>query len=343
MEAGIIAKAARRDARSFMIASATLVVVLASVLGVNWKYLYNFAAGPFRFDAQIAASPGAREFVTVEGTTMPSGLVQETTLRLLRGVVSTTAVSAHYLVMRVDGRPLIVKVASDFSGRLVRGRLVPLPEAVRGGIPLDSLYPWLVDAETAYRWDFNLFVMIAAPLFPLSLLMLGYALYLSGSIERHVAFVGLQHLGSVPEVIRKVERELASPSRVGRAGPFSITPSWMVMIEPTLRLYPVQDVMGIGRETTSSKSRGQVTVQHHLRVWLRGKLLSQTIPVSDAEAKAVVDAVTTRWPWLVVEDAAGFERRWRSERDACEREVDAERKARASADAAKGAPTALRA
>ena len=84
-------------------------------------------------------------------------------------------------------------------------------------------------------------------------------------------------------------------------------------------------------------------MQHHLRVWLRGRLLSQTIPVSDAEAKAVVDAVTTRWPWLVVEDAAGFERRWRSERDACEREVDAERKARASADAAKGAPTALRA
>jgi hypothetical protein len=340
MQSGAIAKAARRDLGRFMIASAAFLLVLASVLAVNWKYLYNFAAGPFPFDAGLAAAPGVREFVTVEGAAMPSGLVQETTVGLLRGLVSTTTVSARYFVVLADGRPVVVKVPSDFSGRVVRGRLVPVPEAVRNIVRLDSLYPWVVDAQTAYRWDFNLFVMIAAPLFPVSLLMFVYALYSSGNIERHVAFAAVKHLGPAGEVIRKVERELAATSRVGRAGPFSITASWMVMVEPMLRIYAVQDLMGIGRETTTGKSGGRVTVRHALRIWLRGKPLSDAIAVSDAEAKAALDAAAARWPWVVIEDTSGFERRWRGGQAACEREVEAARQAATATSATKEASAA---
>jgi hypothetical protein len=64
--------------------TAAFVLVLAAVLAFNWKYLYNWAAGPVHFDAQIAAAPGAHEFVRVEGTLMPSRLVQESTLRRVR-------------------------------------------------------------------------------------------------------------------------------------------------------------------------------------------------------------------------------------------------------------------
>jgi hypothetical protein len=321
METGIIVGAARRDARGFVTASLVLVILLAAVLGVNWKYTYNWFAGPFPLDASVAEAPGAREWVQAQGATASSGVVQTLSLKLFRGLVRTPgAVTAEYRVMDVGGRPLLVQVPNDFSGTTVEGRLEPLSDEVREKAELGDVYPWLLVA-TSYRTSANLFVLIAGPLLPLSLLMLGYAVWAAGRLERHAAFAALKHLGAAPDVAFRIEREMIAAGRSARVGPWTMTGSWVVSTEPTLHLYPVQDLVGVAHEKTTSKS-GE---RHAVRVWARNRPISDAVSMEETDARTVLAGVASRWPWAVVDDAAAFEKRWRSEREACERAADAAR------------------
>jgi hypothetical protein len=321
MDTGIIAGAARRDARGFVTASLFLVFLFAAVLGLNWKYVYNWFAGPFPLDASVADAPGAREWVTAQGATASSGVVQTTSLKLFRGLVKTPgAVTAEYRVMEVGGRPLLVSVPSGFSGTTVEGRLAPLPEELRDTVAADGLYPSMLVA-TSYRTSANLFVLIAGPLFPLAVLLLAYATWAAGRMDRHAAFAALAHLGPASEVAFRVERELIAAGRGAKLGPLWMSASWLVAIEPTLHLYPVQDLVGVAHEKTAGKS-GE---RHAVRVWARDRSLSDSIAMEEAEARAVVAGVATRLPWAVVDDPAAFEKKWRSERQACERAADTAR------------------
>src|SRR5947209_19936316 len=97
-----ILTAARRDLSANLKASLALAAVCAIVLGFNWKYVYNWMAGPFPFDsfeAGIASRASVREFVRAEGPIASTGWAQESTIRLLRGVVESKNTSAQYLAM----------------------------------------------------------------------------------------------------------------------------------------------------------------------------------------------------------------------------------------------------
>ena len=121
MTRGTILDAARTDSRGFLGAAFVLFIVCGAVVALNWKYVYNFLAGPFPFDQRLSDAPGAREFVRAEGPALPTGMVQETTFRLLRGLAETKSVSANYLAMLEGGRILVVKVRPEFSGNVVEG------------------------------------------------------------------------------------------------------------------------------------------------------------------------------------------------------------------------------
>ncbi len=176
MTRGTIKAAALKDNRGAAIALTVVVAICAGILGLNWRYVYNFVTGPYQFDAALSAAPGPREFVRATGTLVPTGVVEELTIRLLRGATESKSVTAQYLAMNIDGRLLIVKTEPDFSGSTAEGRLVPLPVAVGASLKALPAHPWMIDAETGYRWDFNLFVMIAAPLLVLALPFLAHSL-----------------------------------------------------------------------------------------------------------------------------------------------------------------------
>jgi hypothetical protein len=116
MRRGAILEAVKKENRNSVIAVTILAALLAAVLAFNWKYMYNWAAGPFRFDAALAAAPGAREFVRAEGPLLPTGMAQETTFRLFKGAVETKSISASYMAMLAGDRFLMVKVKPEFSG-----------------------------------------------------------------------------------------------------------------------------------------------------------------------------------------------------------------------------------
>lgn len=60
MQRGSILESARRDTKGWLLAGAILAGLCLGVLGLNWKFLYNAAAGPVPFTAALSQSPGAR-------------------------------------------------------------------------------------------------------------------------------------------------------------------------------------------------------------------------------------------------------------------------------------------
>lgn len=328
MQRGMLVKRARSDARNMVIATAVLALLCAGVLGANWKYVYNWVAGPFQFDASLSATPGSREFVRVEGLMLGStGVVDQARLRPLRGVAKTKpSVTADYLAMLVDGRVLVVKVEPGFSGKQVEGRLVSVPDVARGAIGPDiPVYPWLVDGSVAYRWDFNLLVMIAAPLFPLMFVLLLYSLWRAGRVERHPALAGLKPFGRPRRVAAGIEDEMMLAGEKGHAGPVWVTASWVVVLADSLRIYPIADLIGVGFARTVKKSGNQTSERNSVRFWARGRLISDDVDVSEPDVRPIIGLVAARLPWAIVEDTTVFEQKWRQDRNLCETQADARR------------------
>jgi hypothetical protein len=319
MKRGAIVETARRDSRELVQGSLILLLICAGVLGFNWKYVYNWCVGPFPFDDPLSAAPGPREFVRTEGQLTSTGVVQETTVRLLHGLAETKNVSARYVAMKVGDRFLVAKVPADFSGQIVEGRLVPLPEVVKTALGSGTpAYPWLVDAQTSYRWDFNLFVMVAAPLFLIFLLLFLLSAWRATSVKNHPALAGLKRLGPPLQIAERIENELRMAGDNARAGPLWIGPSWFVALAPSLHVHPVGDIMGLAHHLEAKKS----SPSHSVRLWLRGKMLPEQLEVSEGEARAALAGAAARLPGLVTDDGAGFDRRWKADRAACEREID---------------------
>ena len=165
----------------------------------------------------------------------------------------------------------------------------------------------------------NLFVLIAAPLAVIAVLLLIGLLWNASNASRHPAFRRLK--GDAAQIAMKVEDELISARKTARAGPFYITRSWMVALEPVLLIYPIADLMGVGHK----EKAGKAGVQHSLVVWQRGVNLDDTVNCSEAEATEVITRLAEKTPWVLISDPAAFDKRWRQDRRQTEKEVDERR------------------
>jgi hypothetical protein len=324
-----ILDSAREDTSSSFRGSIGLAILCAIVLAFNWKYVYNFAAGPFPFDSVEASFPNrpiTREFVRAEGPLLSTGWAQETTVRLLRGLIETKDTSAHFLAMRLDGRLLIVKVPADFSGETVEGRLVRLPAAIQASLGKQAAYPWMVDAETGYRWDFNLFVVIAAPLMVIAILMALTFGWRSADVWRHPAIAPLKRFGDPRQIVGSIDREIRDAGKPGSVGLLIVTASWVIVTKPYLLIFAASDLMGVGLQLTPGKSGGNTPPRPTVRVWRRGQVKPDRIDIRDPEvARAALEKICACAPWAAVADTAAFERQWDQDRAACERDADVRR------------------
>jgi hypothetical protein len=326
MTPGTILQAARREASSTLTAGLVVAGLAAAVLAFNWKYVYNFVAGPFAIaEIDASAAAPAREFARAEGPLASTGWAQETTVRLFRGVVETKDTSARYLAMTTNGRILIVKAPVDFAGQVVNGRLVPLPEAIRTSLGGAAAYPWMLDAHIAYRWDFNIFVPAAVGLLALALVMSAVSAWRSGNVLRHPAIAALARFGDPLKVVNAIEHEIAAAGVAARVGSVAVSNGWIVAIDPSVKIVAIRDLIGICVETAMKKTGGRMTPQRAIRFWARARLLSDTIAVSEPEAQTVLDRIRAVAPWAVVGDPEAFDRRWKQDRAACERDADARR------------------
>lgn len=296
-----ILDAARRDQKGAIYAVIGVLVLCGVVLGINWKFLYNAVSGPQPFTAQLSASPGAREWVSANGALIPTGWAQQSTLSLLHGAVSSEVTTAQYLAMLVDGRLLIVKAEPEFAGKDVSGRLVALPASIQSSLG-SSLqpYPWMIDASSGYRWNPNLFVMIAAPLAVLSLVFLPVVVWSSRNVERHTMIQRLASLGAPIEVSHTLAREVSNAPAADRIVGATVTPTAVVSLTPLLTIVPLRDLANAALETTTKKSG----TKHEVVLTIRGSVLPDRIECSLADAQKLLGRIAQRAPNAVSAPAA---------------------------------------
>jgi hypothetical protein len=339
MKRGEILAAVRRENKTSIVSALVITAILAAVLALNWRYLYNWAFGPFPFDPALATAPGAREFVRAEGPMLPTGLVEETTFRLFRGAIETKSRSASYMAMLTSGGILVVKVPADYAGRVVEGRLVPLPQGVRAelegkgageGGARRAFHPFLLE-QRGYGWlDSNIFVLVGLPLFLLMLPILAWVTWKTARIERHDSMQRLARLGPLNAVVARVESAIAAAGRSAKAGPLWITREWIVGLSPTVLVFSASDLVGVGVATATSRSAGRAETKHTLQFWARGERVVHTLDVTASESVAALAAVARAMPWAVVEDAGVFDERWTRDRAQCTRDADERRQALAA-------------
>jgi hypothetical protein len=322
---GSIRQTIRRQARSLIITSSVIVALCLAILAFNWKYVFNWVAGPVPFTAALAANPGAREFVSAKGELKPTGFAQESVIKLKGKIELPKNVTAEYMTIQVEGKMLLVKAPPNFTGTTVEGRLVPIPAELSRGLPVDSSYfPWMVAAQTAYRWDFNLLVLGAVLVLPLSVFFLAVFLWRGADPARNPAIRDLKRFGSPLQVVDKIEAEIVRTGEAGEVGPLFFTPSWLVAFEPLLKIFAISELAGIGKIVKFKKAGAEAV--HFLVLWTRGKPLSEELQVGEAVAAAAMQKVTITYPWLAIDKPKEFAVKWTSDRAGCEREQEQRKK-----------------
>jgi hypothetical protein len=317
MSRGPLFVIARRSATSMIRALLILNLVCAGILGLSYRFFYNWWTGPVPFTAALAERPGLHRWVHAEGPALPTGLQRISTTRLMKGLIKSSRVSASYSAMLVGGKPLIVISEDEMHGtQILDGAIEPLPEDVRSHLGIEGVHPWLLDTRTGYRiWNANLSVWIVLPL--LGLGVLGLVLQvpvclrpMKGVLEKASRY------GDAVSIVGQVDGELRSAGLGGTTGEVWLTRSWLVGKEPTCTVVRLDDQVAIGFKADTN-GRIEITC------WERGRADAVTIRVPEAEGRRVLERLTQTLPCLVVTDVAAFEARWKADRLGCEAVADA--------------------
>ena len=321
MKRGAILAAAHRDTRTGSASAVILVLLCVGVLAFNWKYVYNFAAGPVPFTAALSASPGAHEWVTASGAFIPTGGVEQTTLGLreLPGLQAIVT-SARHLAMPLEDRVLIVKVDQGFSGSAVSGKLTPLPAGFADSESMARLYPWYVDATIDYPRNFDLSVLGAAILLPISVVLTMVTFRKRIAVERYPPISGLKRFGHPSYVIDSIEKEFATAGASAYVAPMWIGASWVVRLKPSLQIFKLPTIVAAAYVTTPRKNSKSPT--HGVRFWIIGQSWHTTVEMREKEARAVLASLEGKVPGIV-QDAAAFDKQWKHDQDGCERDAKA--------------------
>ena len=179
------------------------------------------------------------------------------------------------------------------------------------------------------RGDLNLFVLAAAALLPLGVLITVVTWRRRLNIERYGPIAALKRFGNPSFVIEAIEKEFATLGSAGRVPPLWIGVTWVVALEPTIHVFKVSDLVAATHVTTVSK--GSKPATDGVRFWAAGEAAPTTIDMSEQEARAVLATLGSKSAGIVKDDAAAFEKRWKQDQSGCEQEAKARRTLKRSA------------
>src|SRR5437588_9494874 len=107
LKPGFLLNAARASAMTMLRGALVICGFSLLVLLLNYKYVYNWIAGPFPLTADLVESVQRREFAEVTGALIPTAFEERTTttVRLFHRAMehSSTAVTASYFLFAIEG------------------------------------------------------------------------------------------------------------------------------------------------------------------------------------------------------------------------------------------------
>lgn len=230
-----IAKQVRRSNRNLVLANCVILIGVGIFVALNWRYAYNFAAGPFPADKDLLASiidpdKPLRYFFSVSGDkSFESGLT-EVEREANTGREST---KAQYLVLAMGDKLLIIKASPGKSGQRFDGGLAQLPSDVRSQVEapvveqypesLHMFLPTMLDA-TGFRDDGFWALVVCVPLVGIAIWYLRIAWMRRQQPSRHPIVAWLSSFGDLDQLVPTIDAELLGATKIGKV---TTTASWI--------------------------------------------------------------------------------------------------------------------
>ncbi len=339
---GFIGNQIRRASKNLLIVNLVLLFFVATSAFSNWRYLYNFAKGPFPIDTSALANlpdPDSLQqyFVTVDNTnSFPTGL-QEISVKNGQSTSKGT-VLAEVHALPVGDRFLLVKVKRGQSGPQYAGALVRLPEEMRGKIP-PKLAQHIVSGVLLDTTDFKengyWGLAVGIPLLLLALWNVLKAAQRFGRPETHPAIEKLKKFGTPEIMIGRIDAEVAASTPSDCAGETRVTANWLLNAHSLgLNAIRLCDVVWAYRKVVQHRVNFVPAGKtNHAVVCTRdGKSLE--ITGKEVDVNQLLKIIATRVPWILAGYDANIAKLWTSKRNAMIAAFD-ERKANFLSAAAK--------
>jgi hypothetical protein len=327
---GYVGRQIERSNRNHLIANTCLLLALVAAAGTSWRYLYNFARGPFPMDRQtLLAStlPGQLQkyYVTVQADkTFDTGIAQYETEEGNAHPRAGDAVTAYYYAAQIGDRLLLVKSpqatqATQFAGALVptsseeQMQVVARLEAKNPKLH-SAFLPCMLDA-TGFRnagyWGLG----IGVPLLLLALWNLQKGLARKANPELHPIVMRLARYGSPQTVAMEIESEVSAEAGAPTPGRVLLTRSWLLRPNPWgLDIRRLEDLAWEYKKVTKHSVNFIPTGKtYSVMIWDKeGKSLE--ISCKELETQAIIAGVQRRVPWVVAGYSKDAQQLWRKQR-----------------------------
>lgn len=314
----------------FYICLAGMLVLLA-VLGLNWRYFYNFAFGPFSIDnatlSNLTDPTGRLEYFVnvVADDVADSGFQRVTDYSNGKKVVE-----ANFPVLLVGQKVLLVETTATTISNKYTGALKTVPDQVNSDViqPLVTQVPELKPMFLPYMLQASNFRMpgiigLAAgvPVFILFLVGAIVASIRTGNPLHNPTLKALNRFGEMEDVMDEVDAEMEAEHLTVGSG--HLLQNWLVLSSATrLQATKYADVVWFYKQVIANRVLGIPVKQtfaailhdrHSTRLVFTGK---------EAEVDEFLAELGRRAPWAVKGFTEDKEEAWKNDPEAFISRVD---------------------
>ncbi len=299
--------------RNLLLMSLGLILAVAAYGAGNWRYFYNFFAGPVDLNADSLGKIGnpdsqLRYFVRVAGTELDDVGLQDVEQQVSQsGSVQSESVKAEYAVMAVQNRLLVVKKPPKTSNTTLQGEISLLPANLHAKIvaPLLQDYPNadhvflpLMLDSTGFRNEGYIALAICIPVLLFALWNIRKVIQRQRDPLTHPIVKTVSRYGPFVETARRIDDELkGDASRLSRA---AITPSWIVLPSMfALAVCHIPDVVWAYKKVTSHSVNFIPTGKTYTAIVFDRHAVSLELPAKQEKVDSILAMLAAKAPWAL--------------------------------------------
>jgi hypothetical protein len=309
---GFLDRQIRRTNRNLLLVNLLLIVGVAIYAVVEWRYFYNFFAGPVEARAESLGGSQrpddvVRYFVTVHGEKSVDTGMQEIKEETRNGVHSES-VNAKYSILFLGNRLLIVKKNPGDNGTTMQGALGELTSDVRTDIldPLVKKYPdasqaflpVMLDA-TSFRSDGYIAMVICIPLALLAVWNIRKVIRRKSGPQTHPIVQSACRYGPLVDVAKHVDAELrGNTAEFGKA---RVTTFWVFLPSMYgLAMCHIPDLVWAYKKVTTRRRNSQyMGTTHDVIMYDRYTAVPLQMRADQKRTDAMLSVLVERAPWAI--------------------------------------------
>jgi hypothetical protein len=330
MVTNFVEQRSSRATRNLLIVGVLLLAAIVTALALSSRYFYNVVSGPFGVENNVLAGLTdvrnlQQYFVTVNGEdAADTGIDEVVTHSRNNGSSTSETLAAHYMVVVVGERLMVVRSASDDETvTQFIGTLQPVPADVQHEV-IDSVLQDFPDLKGTFL-PFMMNVEDIRPSGRIELL-LGVALLLLAvwnlirNIRRQInpeaqpIYKALSAYGPVQGIVGAIDAEVAGPGCV-QVGKAIITPHWVLHAKPFgLDVVRLDDLIWMYQKVTVQRTYFIKTGETYTALfWTRqGKAIE--IAGKQPEITSMLAQVAHHAPWAMRGFTKDRDKAWRTDR-----------------------------